>query len=351
MSRDSQSQALRNWVLRLAFVVAAGLVIETLRGAPLPPLAPALALQILAASRIPPGKMMVFMLFLIAAGTSGVAYLVAIMTVEHFLLYAIGVGLLYLWGFFLAFQKGTALVGVLAITMTVMVTSLANTSTGVASDVILSLLLAILIGFALVFLAYTAFPSPPGIAGPAAQEQADQGAARTMSISQRALLATIVILPAHLYLNFDGTAAMVVLLTMGTMLRQPGLAQSTRFCMAFVAGNALGGILAALVVFFLTLHDQVPTLITLTGAAALILSWLITYDKKLAPVVLPGFVAFTVLFGLVLSPLPFADDVDVVNRVLLIVAGALYCVAFVSLLVPFLSFFARFAGSGAAGAS
>lgn len=347
MSRDSHSQALRSWVLRLAFAATAGLVLETLRGAPLPPLAPALALQILAATQNPPGKKMIVMLFLIAAGTSGLAYLVAIMTVEHFLLYAIGVGLLYLWGFFLAFRKGTGLVGVLSITMTVVVTSLANTSTGAASGVILSLLLAVLIGFAMVILAYALFPSPPAGTRRAEQIQADAGVASTLPISLRAFLATVVILPAHLYLNFDGVAAMVVLLTMATMLRQPGLAQSTRYCLAFVAGNALGGALAALVVFLLKFHGQVPSLITLTAAAALFLSWLVTYDRKLAPVVLPGFVAFSVLLGLALSPLPFADDVDVVNRVLLIVGGALYCVGFVSLLVPFLSFFARLSGSGA----
>ena len=59
-----------------------------------------------------------------------------------------------------------------------------------------------------------------------------------MPVPVRALLGTIVILPAHIYLNSDGIASMVVLLTVATMLRQPGIAHSTHYCLAFIAGNA-----------------------------------------------------------------------------------------------------------------
>lgn len=344
MSRDPAAVDLRNWGLRLAFAVTLGLAVDTLRGAPLPVLAPVIALQLLAASRVPPGGRMVAMLLLVAAATSGLAYLVSVLTVGFPGLYTIGVGLLYLWGFTLAFRKSTALIGVLAVTMTVVITGLASASTGVAFEMMLSLIVSVIEAFALVFLAYFFFPADSSGAGRRARKGERPAAAATLPVALRAVLATLVILPAHVYLNADGVASTVVLLTMATMLRQPGLAESTRYCLAFVAGNALGASLAALAVLIVSTQDHGPVMVSVTAAGALFLSWQVTRGPRWMAVILPGYVSYTVLFGLVLSPLPLAEDVAVVERVALIIAGAIYAMAAVSLLFPVLSYLARLAG-------
>lgn len=327
--------ALRHWGLRLAFAVTLGLTFETLRGASLPFLAPVLALQLLAVLQRPPPAKLVVMLVAVSAATSGVAYFVSIMTVEHAELYAIGVGLLYLWGFVLALTPKTASIGVLTITMTVVITGLASSSTGVALSILVSLVISVAASFVLVYVAHVIFPGPQNDTNPEA-DQNEEVRKEPLAIGLRALAATIVLLPAHLYLNADGVASMVVLLTMATMLRQPGLAESNRYWIAFVAGNAMGGILAAVAYLFTTLQPHLPVLVSVIACGTLFLSYLATRSRRWAAVILPGYVAFSVLFGLVLSPLPLADGVDAVNRVLLIIGAAVYAMAFVSLLIPFL---------------
>ena len=351
VSRDRAAADLRNWVLRLAFAVTLGLAVDSLRGTSLPMLAPVIALQLLAASRVPPGGRMVVLLLLIAATTSGLAYLVSIMTVGFAGLYTIGVGILYLWGFTLALRRGTALVGVMAVTMTVVITGLASTSTGLAFGVLLSLVISVMEAFALVFLAYCVFPATAAGAAPPARKAAPPEDAATLPLVLHALLATIVILPAHVYLNAEGVASMVVLLTMATMLRQPGIAQSTRYCVAIMAGNALGASLAAAAVLLVTVQDHAAVMISVTAAGALFLSWQITRGGRWVPVILPGYVAYTVLFGLVLSPLPLAEEVAVVDRVLSIVAGAVYAMAAISVLAPAIPYLTGLAGLRAARAA
>ncbi len=339
MAAELQAADTKNWALRLAFAVTLGLVFEVLRGAPLPMLAPILALQIMAASRVPPGRRMIIVLVGAAAATSAVAYAVSILTVEDPGMYAIGVGLLYLWGFAMAFRKGTAVIGVLSITMTVVVTGLASESTGLAYTVVVALVISIAASFILVYLAYCLFPNraPP----PAPPKPKDDQHSR-LPVALRALIATLVILPAHLYLNADGVASMVTLLTMATMLRQPGIAQSTNYCIAFVIGNGLGGLVASVTALMVTLQPDGLLLIAVTAAASLFLSWLMVRTPTWTPIILPGYVAFVVLFGLVLSPLPLADSVEVVARVSDILFGAIYAMAAVSILVPFIATLRRF---------
>ena len=186
---------------------------------------------------------------------------------------------------------------------------------------------------------------------PPARKAAPPEDTATLPLVLHALLATIVILPAHVYLNAEGVASMVVLLTMATMLRQPGIAQSTRYCVAIMAGNALGAALAAAAVLLVTVQDHAAVMISVTAAGALFLSWQITRGGRWVPVILPGYVAFTVLFGLVLSPLPLAEEVAVVARVLSIVAGAVYAMAAISVLAPASPYLTRLAGLRAARAA
>ena len=344
MSRDPEAETLRLWGLRLAFAVTLGLTLDILRGAPLPGLASVIALQLLAASRVPPTGRLVALLLLAAAATSGLAYSVSVLTVGFTGLYAIGVGLLYLWGFTLALNPATAPVGVLAITMTVVITGLANASTGLAFGVLLSLVVSILAAFALVFLAYAIFPNAGLGAGPPKRRAARSGDRASLPLALHAVAATFVILPAHVYLNTDGIASTVVLLTMATMLRQPGIAQSTRYCLAFVCGNALGATLAAIAVLLVTIQTNTAVLISVTASGALLLSWLVARGGAWAPAMLPGYVAYTLLFGLALSPLPLADGVAVAERVLSIVAGGVYAIAAISLLIPALPSLSRLFG-------
>lgn len=323
---------LQNRALRMALAVTLGLVVESLRGAMLPPLAPVIAIQLLAVAPRPPGARLVFVMLAVTGGAALLAYLVAFLTTDYAGLYAIGVGLLYLWGFYLAFRPATAMIGSLALTMSIVVTTMAAASTTVALVLVVELALSVAVGFALVFLAHAVFPHRGLPAQAAARSNADRPP--PIEPLPRALLGACILLPLHLYLTADGVAAMVVLLTTATMLRQPGLAESLRYGLAFAAGNAAGASLAALNALLLSLYNPPIFLVAMTAASALLLASQVVRGRRHAAIFLPGFVAYTMLFGLTLSPLPLPDDVAVLQRVLQIVGAALYVLAAASLFLP-----------------
>ncbi len=74
------------------------------------------------------------------------------------------------------------------------------------------------------------------------------------------------LLPLHLWLTAGGVPAFVVLMTTATMLRQPGLAESLRFSVTSVIGNALGGAAAAAAAVLTALHDEPAVAVALTAA-------------------------------------------------------------------------------------
>jgi len=341
MFRDPASRERRNHGLRLALAVALGLVFEILRGALVPPLAAVIALQLLALSGARPTTKMVVGLFVVIAGASLFAYGVAALTADRILPYAVGVGLIYLWGFALAVQPKTAGVGTMVLTMGIVVTTIAAVSTTLAGVLVVELLISVAFGIALVFLAHAVFPQRALITGTAA-------AGPIVGVGARALVATLIILPLHLALTADGFAAMVVLLTVATMLRQVRIEQAAGYAANVAAGNLLGGLLAAAAVMVVSLHDTIPVLATVAAASALIIAWWLERVPALAHVLLPGFVGFAVLFGLAFTSSSLPADVELVKRLGQIVAASLYALAAVSLALPLVPRQQRLAGAPAA---
>ncbi|MBB3268663.1 hypothetical protein FHW79_006338 [Azospirillum sp. OGB3] len=335
MFRDPASLERRNHGLRLAFAVALGLVFEILRGALVPPLAAVIALQLLALPGPRPTAKMVVGLFVVISGASLFAYGVSVLTADRILPYALGIGLIYLWGFALAVQPKTAAVGTMTLTMGIVVTTLAAVSTDLAAVLVAELLLSVAFGIALVFLAHAIFPQRAQIAGAAAAVAAAAEAGALVEVTSRAMVAALIILPLHLLLAADGLAAMVVLLTVATMLRQVRIEQAARYAMTFAAGNLLGGLLAAAAVEVVSLHATIPVLATNVVAAVLLIAWWVERVPTFAHVLLPGFVAFTVLFGLAFAPASLSADVELLKRLAQIVAAGLYALGAVSLVMPF----------------
>jgi hypothetical protein len=328
MYRDRASLERRNHGLRLAFAVALGLVFEILRGALVPPLAAVIALQLLALPGPRPTAKMVVGFFMVVTGASLFAYGVSALTTDYVLLYAVGVGLTYLWGFSLAAQPKTAAVGTMMLTMGIVVTSMAAVSTDLAGFLVAEVLISVAFGIALVFLAHAVFPQRAATASNAVE------AGPIVGVDARAMVATLIILPLHLALTAEGFAAIVVLLTVATMLRQVRIERAAGYAASFAAGNLLGGLLASAAVMVVSLHDTIPVLAAVVAASALLIAWRIERVPALAHVLLPGFVAFAVLFGLAFTPASLSADVELLKRLVQIVAASLYALCAISLALP-----------------
>ncbi len=295
-------------------------------------LAPVIALQLLAGTMRPPPIAMLVMLLAISAGASALTYFVSLISVNLPGAYALGVGLLYLWGFGLAFTPKGAPIGVMIVTMCVVVTSLSGVSTGLALGIVVELVFSVGLGAVLVYLAHAVFPTPPD--ANIADARPKSAPTARMPAPARALMATAIILPLHLYLNADGLAAMPVLLTTATMLRQPGIAESQRYCLGYGIGNALGGLAAGASVFIMLTHGNPVTLIATTAAVSMYFAWKVVQAERWAPILLPGFVAYVVLFGLSLSPVTPPGPPEVAERVLQILVAAVYSFCAASIAYP-----------------
>jgi hypothetical protein len=254
----------------------------------------------------------------------------------------VGVGLIYLWGFALAVQPKTAGVGTMVLTMGIVVTTMAAVSTTLAGVLVVELLISVAFGIALVFLAHAVFPQRALITGTVA------ATGPIVGVGARVLVATLIILPLHLALTADGFAAMVVLLTVATMLRQVRIEQAADYAANVAAGNLLGGLVAAVAVMVVSLHDTIPVLATVAAASALIIAWWLERVPALAHVLLPGFVGFAVLFGLAFTSSSLPADVELVKRLGQIVAASLYALAAVSLALPLVHRQQRLAGAPSA---
>ncbi|MEM9108345.1 MAG: FUSC family protein, partial [Pseudomonadota bacterium] len=292
-----------------------------------------IALQLLAGTMRPPPLMMLIMLLAISAGASALAYFVSVISVTLPGAYGLGVGLLYLWGFGLAFSPKGGPIGVMIVTMCVVVTSLSGVSTGLALGIVVELVFSVGLGAVLVYVAYAAFPTPPD-ANIAAAKPKDAPTIR-MPAPVRATVCTMIILPLHLYLNADGLAALPILLTTATMLRQPGIAESQRYCLGYATGNAIGGLAAGVSVFVMLTQGNFATLVAITAAFSMYFAWKIVQAERWAPILLPGFVAYIVLFGLSLSPITPPGPPEVLERVIQILIAAVYSFAAASIVYPF----------------
>ncbi|SFJ22430.1 FUSC family protein [Albimonas pacifica] len=341
MSPDPDAGArLKARGLRIALAVTAALAIEALRGADLPILAPMIALQILAMAPRAPGLKLLGMLFGAAAVSSLVAWTIAAFTVSIPGAYPLGMGVLYLWCFALAMHPRTRPLGAMALTMTIVVGALSAASTEAAAGLALSLAMSILAGGAVVYLAFAVLPGPPAppaaAAGPeAADDLAEPRGPAPVPVAFRAALATMAMLPLHLWLTADGgVAAMPVLFTCSAMLRQPGVAASLRDSLARLAGTAAGGAAAAGVHAVTLMQDEATLALAMVAAASLAFAWRMSASPLHAQVWLPGFVTFLALYGMTLSPTLGGDEVAASERLGQVFAGAVYTVAAVSVLAP-----------------
>ena len=156
-----------------------------------------------------------------------------------------------------------------------------------------------------------------------------------ISVAFRAALATLTMLPLHLWLTADGgVAAMPVLFTCSSMLRQPGVAASLRDSLTRLAGTAAGGAAAAGVHALTLMHGEATLALAMVATLSLGFAWRMSGGALQAQVWLPGFVTFLALYGMTLSPSLGGDEVAASERLWQVAVGAVYTVCAVSLLAP-----------------
>jgi hypothetical protein len=316
----------RQLALRIAFAAALGLTIGEARDQPLTFLAPLLAVQLVAASRQAPTLAQGVGFAVVIAAASWIALMIArtLIDVPPVLILVLGVV------FFLSFLldrlgRGGPLPSLL-LTTNAAVPVLAMQSPGLAAGMVWLLteagITAVLLTWAVhAFFPAVALPTPP----PQRPIVAERGAERF------ALVNVLILMPLLVSFLVEGETAVVVLLTVISILRQP-MSRSGRTALGLLAGNVVGGV-AALAVFQSAL--MLPSLIFLclsTLAVSLVLAGRIATAGATAPIHVVGLGTFLILLGLGLSPLLPDSGEAFVDRVIHVGLAAIYALAAIGVL-------------------
>jgi hypothetical protein len=335
----SPEMARQRSALRLAFATTLALVWGTISGEPLPGLTAVLAAQILVGTPRPPRLRQAATLVVVIAATGGAAFAVALVFADRLLLLTAALGLLFFIGF--AMRERAAGRPSLPATMLLNATAVVPVLT-VQADVLGAGVLATLVTAAVratlvVWLLYALFPAPQeeALGAPVGAVPASGMPAMQRSGAARTLAKVAIVLPAQFFYLAEPTAlAFPALIGLVTFLATEDPQAGRTQLLILLLGNLVGSVAAAGASLILEVGPPLPalTLMALLGSLEFA-RWMITAGRRPGgTVALTGLVTFLMLFGLVVSPVPF--DVPVLDRVADIGVLSLYTVGAATLLLP-----------------
>ncbi|MDZ4367193.1 MAG: hypothetical protein U0987_09255 [Afipia sp.] len=315
--------------LRVALAVSAGLTFSIATGAVIPFLGPLFAAQFLLGGTrpLPLAK---------AVGMTGVVLVMG----QAFILVAGLFGdrplqLLSLLGlfFFVCFMlqaqgKGGPAI-FLSLVIAVMVPLLDLLHGDLDQSMIAILLQGCLSGVVLSWLAHGVLPEPDAgdDAPPAPSLASEHPVARALSSTLILLLAVTLCLTHSAF-----SSAIVIPITVASLLLQLDLAASARAALGLVAINLLGGVLASLAFAFVELRPSLPFLFLTTLLVGLILGGRAATSVPLAKIYGGALTTFLILFGTGLSPLPTSTPESFSTRIGFVLFALAYTLCMTALL-------------------
>lgn len=290
-------------------------------------LAPLLAAQMLIKLDAPPSPKQGVGLLAIILSTSGLVLCVAtvFLSAPAVLLLALAL-LLYLS--FYAHRRGAPELPTLLLQIsTAAFPVLAVASPDLAGGFAATLLIAGAVALGTVWLAFSLFPDAGvNTAVPASPARVPTAAARG------ALRDALVLLPALTWLILDASElAVVILIVIVNVLRQPAPSASLRAGMGLIVGNLLGGVAAAITYNLVVVGDSILFLAMSFLIVSLIFAGQMAARPKLAPLLGLAFSTFILLLGLGLSPLPGGSEQAFVDRLINVFLATAYAVGAIAL--------------------
>lgn len=315
--------------LRVALAASVGLTFHVATGAVLPFLGPLFAAQFLLGSARP-------MPLAKAAGMVGLVLVlgqVFIVVTEVFgdrplqLLALLGLFFFLCFGLQARGRGGAAIF--LSLVIAIMVPLLDLLHGDLDQGMMAILLQGCLSGIVLSWLAHAAVPERGGLqeVPPPPPPSAERPAARALANTVILLLAVTLCLT-----NSAFSSAMVVPITVASILTQLDHAGSARAALALVAVNLLGGVLACLAFAFVELRPTLPFLFGTVLLAGLILGGRAATSFPLAKIYGGALTTFLILFGTGISPLPASTAETFATRIGFVLFAVAYSLCMTSLL-------------------
>ncbi|MFT2215411.1 DUF2955 domain-containing protein [Rhizobium giardinii] len=316
--------------LRVAFAVSVGFTAAVAMGAIVPFLVPMFAAQFLlgSAGPMPLGKTVGAALLIFFTGV-GMMLLTNLFGDRH-ATFLILLGLIYFFCF-LTQSAGTGgpaifLVQVVAI----MVPLIGILNKDLANSILSILVTGILGGTVLMWLAHAVIPEPNATRHVSASTTVRPPAYR------RALASTAILLMAVAVclINDQLAAALVIPITVASLLGQLDVGASGRVAIGLVIINLSGGILASVAYGILTLRPSLFSIFLIVLAVTLILGGRAAAGSKDAKMFAGALTTFLILFGLGVSPVPGSAAESFSTRIVFVGAALIYALLLAVLLWP-----------------
>lgn len=316
--------------LRVAFAVSVGFTAAVAMGAIVPFLVPMFAAQFLlgSAAPMPLGKTLGAALLIFFTGV-GMMVLTNLFGDRH-ATFLILLGLIYFFCFVaqLSGKGGPAIFLVQVVAIMVPLIGILNKD--LANSILSILVSGILGGTLLMWLAHAVIPEPPST-------RAVETSATVRSPSYRRALANTAILlvaVAACLINDQLSAALVIPITVASLLGQLDLSASGRVAIGLVIVNLSGGILASVAYSILTLRPSLFSIFLIVLAVTLILGGRAAAASKDAKMFAGALTTFLILFGLGVSPVPGSAAESFATRIVFVGAALIYALLLAVLLWP-----------------
>lgn len=305
-------------MLRIGGAVAAGMTAAVAAGSLLPFLAPVFAGQFLAVNRRPLGVPQAIITSVAILATGWALQLLAGIAGG-----SPAVFIPLLWLFYLACfiaqarGKGGPLPGLmLAVGVIVPLTEMLHSD--LDRSMIAALAGAVLGGALLSWAAHAIFPDPGGAASPQVAVPADAGLRRPAA-SAIILTAAVVLCLIDSRLS----SAIVLPVTVATILGQLDLARSRRAALGLVVVNLIGGVAASCAFAIIELRPVLTVLFLVVLFAGLLFGRGAAADPEAGKIHAGALTIFLILLGLGVSPLPGSTPDSFTSRIIYVTAAVL----------------------------
>jgi hypothetical protein len=315
----------RRSALRLAFGMMLGFLLAAMFRLEFFFLPPLLAVQILALTRRPPSLAEAGGIFLLIALLAIVTPVVSSAVVRQPLIYVSLIGLVLFFGFLLD-SAGKRMPATFILMLGATIPLVLVQSTQAASILSRELIAATAIALLVVWAVFAAFPatttaSTAAIAQPAAAHAAPRAA----------LINLLLLLPVLLLFLFDTALSLVAVIVIINIVRQRERGMASRAALGLLFGNVLGGALATLAYFFVSVRPGTLFFLLVVLLVGLVLGGRGAIGAAKAPVYSVALGSFVILLGLGVVPLPSDSGVLFVERLFNVLLAGAYAVGAIAL--------------------
>lgn len=334
MSRNSiamtgeAAEAQKRKGLRVAIAVSIGFTLSVACGSIVPFLGPLFAAQFLLASSrpLPMAKTVGMAIIILAVGTlcMGLTSLLGEKPISFLMI----LGLAYFICFFIqATGKGGPAI-FLILVVAIMVPLLGILNRELANSIFSILVIGVLTGTGLMWLAYACVPEPQAVA-----TQAVPSAAQTHPCLRAVGNTAILLFAVAVCLTNDQlAAALVIPITVAALLGQVDSIASMRAAAGLAVVNLLGGVLASLAFGILNLRPNLLFMFVIVLVVTLLVGGRAASQSAEAKMFEGALTIFLILFGLGVSPLPGSAAESFSTRIIYVAGAILYTLLMTALL-------------------